>query len=93
MRLALCLLFVVVRLALCLLFVVVRLALCLLFVVERLLALCLLFVVERLLLVAPGVQTNNDVGDKGACGLGEGLKSNRSLKSLYLVSWRLLCVF
>ena len=31
------------------------------------------------------LQTDNKVGDAGACGLGEGLKTNSSLKKLFLV--------
>jgi hypothetical protein len=41
------------------------------------------------------LQDNNKVGDAGACGLGEGLKTNSSLKKLWLVrkSYFCLCFF
>jgi hypothetical protein len=44
-------------------------------------------------MVTHAVQTGNKIGFSGACGLGEGLKSNRGLKVLGLVSWCLyLCL-
>ena len=39
-----------------------------------------------MLLVTHVMQRNNAVGDAGAIGLGEGLKSNTSLQTLRLVS-------
>ena len=33
-------------------------------------------------------QTDNEVGDAGACAIGDGLKSNNSLLELNLVSFR-----
>ena len=47
------------------------------------------FVVGVLLLVTLWIKRDNQVGDKGACDLGDGLESNAGLKRLYLVS----CVF
>ena len=46
----------------------------------------LLSVVEMLVLVTRGLQSRNAIRDAGACGLAEGLKSNKSLWVLYLVS-------
>ncbi len=36
------------------------------------------------------LQDRNQIGDRGACGLGEGLKANSSLQHLALVS---RCIF
>jgi hypothetical protein len=47
---------------------------------------CWLLSVEVLLLVTHVMQDDNEVGDAGAIGLGEGLKSNTSLQTLRLVS-------
>jgi hypothetical protein len=54
---------------------------------------CLLFDVEVLLLVTHVMQDDNEVGDAGAIGLGEGLKTNTSLQTLRLVSCSALDVF
>ena len=39
-----------------------------------------------LFLGAESLQVNNQIGDAGACSIGEGLKSNSSVQVLYLVS-------
>jgi hypothetical protein len=36
-------------------------------------------------LLTCALQNDNDVGDVGACKLGEGLKANNSLETLHLV--------
>ena len=38
-------------------------------------------------------QEGNQIGDAGACGLGQGLMANSSLRQLWLVSRFLLCSF
>ena len=35
---------------------------------------------------AESLQAGNQIGDAGACSIGEGLKCNASVKELYLVS-------
>ena len=44
-------------------------------------------------MVTHAVQTGNKIGDSGACGLGDGLKSNDSLETLIIVSCRLFLCF
>ena len=46
-----------------------------------------MFCVGFLIGVTRGVQSMNEVGDAGACAIGDGLKSNNSLLELHLVSF------
>jgi hypothetical protein len=46
---------------------------------------------EELLVITRGLQEGNQIGDAGACGLGQGLKVNGSLRQLWLVSLFSLC--
>ena len=46
---------------------------------------CIACIARMLVFVTRGEQRKNSFGNRGACGLGEGLQSNGSLKKLDLV--------